>query len=688
MKLRFSGLLGKYRDLVLAIALFLVIDMGVLAFNYQSSRLLEADTSRINLAGDMRVFSQQLAKAVLSLKQESQDGMPTQTSIAQISEAYTAHNHALVTLQEDVNQPKREIFDDLARIEQARALLVELSHNWKPLSDTIEPLLSQGVEPMPMDIDIAANKVVARNIKLMQQADDLTKHLESMAVNRAEQMRRVQLIAMLLALANFVFIVFKFLRSLSRSDRAAMEAQEETKRILGTVREGLFLLERDGDVRTQQSRSTAALLGCKLSAGDNFFGYLNLRMPDERAKMAVDFITVLFNERVKPALLKQLNPLREVELEMANGKLSYLDFEFQQVLLEGRVEYLLVSVSDITEKIVLARELDGAKAKAKSDVDSLLGLLDNDPVTVSTFLNETNERLLGINQALQEVSPSNVAYQQLVNQIARVVHGIKGESGTLELISIETAAHAFEDVLSPLRGKKEISGDELIPVAVAMNDLLEDVEKVRRVVSRLLNFTRQGQPVEETPLNDVIRQIEQLTLRVANDLNKKVRFEALLPEADLPRSLIRVLREALPQLIRNAVAHGIESAEERLLSGKPEEGVIRCTLDVGKQGHLVIAVEDDGRGIEAHVLRQQVIVKGLKTAEEVALMSDEDVVTLIFTPGFSSLNEANTHAGRGEGLSVVKDIAERWGARLQISSRSNSYTRFAFLFKDNRWLLA
>jgi two-component system, chemotaxis family, sensor kinase CheA len=688
MKFQFPGLLGKYRDLILAIALFLVIDVGVLAFNFQSSRLLEADTSRINLAGDMRVFSQQLAKAVLSLKQESLEGMPTQTSLAQISEAHAAHSRAVAILQEDLNRPKRELFDDLARIEQARALLADLDKTWEPLAATIAPLLTQGTVPVQMDVDIAANMVVARNIKLMQQADDLTRHLESMTIYRAEQMRKIQLIAILLALLNFIFIIFKFLRSLARSDRAALAAREETDRILGTVREGLFLLGRQGEVAAQQSASTATLLGRKLAASDNFFAYLALRMSADGAKGAEDFISVLFNERVKPSLLKQLNPLREVEFAMADGKLRYLDFEFQQVLLDGRVEYLLVSVSDITEKIVLARELVGAKAKVKSEVEALLAVLDQDPLTVSAFLDETKERLLSINLALQEVSASPAAYQQLINHIARVVHGIKGESGALELLPIETAAHAFEDVLSPLRGKTEVSGGDLIPVAVAMNDLLEDVEKVRRVVSRLTNFTHRERSADETPLAEILGQIEQLTLRVAHDLNRKVRFEAQLPAADLPRSLVGALREVLPQLIRNAVAHGIEPAEERLRAGKPAEGVIRCTLKAGEPGQFVIAIEDDGRGLDPHVLRQRVIAKRFKTPEEVAAMSDEDIVALIFSPGFSSLDEANAHAGRGDGLSVVKELAERLGARLQISSRPQRYTRIAFLFRDNQWLFA
>ena len=88
MKSPFPELLGKYRDLLVAIALFVLIDLGVLIFNFQSSRLLEIDTGRINLASDMRVYSQLLAKAVLTLKQEASSGMSTQTSIAQIDGAY------------------------------------------------------------------------------------------------------------------------------------------------------------------------------------------------------------------------------------------------------------------------------------------------------------------------------------------------------------------------------------------------------------------------------------------------------------------------------------------------------------------------------------------------------------------------------------------------------------------------
>jgi chemotaxis protein histidine kinase CheA len=209
------------------------------------------------------------------------------------------------------------------------------------------------------------------------------------------------------------------------------------------------------------------------------------------------------------------------------------------------------------------------------------------------------------------------------------------------------------------------------------------------VVGKLLQFATQAPPVMESPsFAQILRQTEQLTLRVAEDLNKKVRFETQLQTEELPAPLLRALREALPQLVRNAVAHGIEPAEARRIAGKPEAGTIRLTLDVNEAGQLVISVEDDGQGIDPVMLRQRVIEKGMKTPHEVASMSDEEVAALMFAPGFSVLEEAGTHAGRGDGLGVVKEIAERFGARLQISSRPAQYTRFSLMFGDNRWLFA
>ena len=96
-------------------------------------------------------------------------------------------------------------------------------------------------------------------------------------------------------------------------------------------------------------------------------------------------------------------------------------------------KYLLVSVSDITENVLLIRELEGSKAQARSGVEDLISVLEHDPRDVTVFLDAADRRLLEINNALQEVSPAQTSYRQLISRIAREVHCIKGEAAMLDL---------------------------------------------------------------------------------------------------------------------------------------------------------------------------------------------------------------------------------------------------------------
>lgn len=500
MKIPVFTSLGKYRDLLLAIALFLVLDLGVLVFNFQSSRLIEEDTRRIDMTGDMRVFSQQLAKAVVTLRQEIAVGEPTQTSVAQMSEAYAAFEKAFAMLGDTLRGHRREWFDDHARIEQARTLYVELGRTWEPLALIIRPLVdnASGLQlpdsGMLVNIEIAATKVVARNIRLMQQADDLGRHLEEMAVQRAGQMRTIQLAAIVLALINFVFIAFKFLRSLMRSDAAASHARDEIERILGAVREGLFLLDRNGRVGALQSSSTPVLLGLQLVEGDKLFACLASRMPADEIKAAEKYVNVLFKEQVSGERLKSLNPMRVVAFKAKDGRQRFLDFEFQQVWNQGRVMSLLVSVSDITEKAGLASELAQIKDAANVEVESLLSILDGDPEVVVSFLETADNRLRLVNSQLKKFGVSETNGRPLVGQLLALVSDVVKSSGALGLHAIHGSAQSFERHLIELHGRLDFGRIDLIPVVVALNDLLDEVEKFRKVGSRLQAFSIRNAP--------------------------------------------------------------------------------------------------------------------------------------------------------------------------------------------------
>ena len=171
-------------------------------------------------------------------------------------------------------------------------------------------------------------------------------------------MRTIQVAAIALALLNFVFIVFKFVRRLNASDRIAEAARQETEDILLTVSEGLLLVGADGRVGSQISTATHKMFMRKVRPGDDFRQLLSSMLERERAEEAHTYLTLLLDPKVKPALLSQLDPLQEVPVfppEDPHGKPRYLSFQVSQVRDGARIKELLITVFDMTQKVQLER---------------------------------------------------------------------------------------------------------------------------------------------------------------------------------------------------------------------------------------------------------------------------------------------------------------------------------------------
>ncbi|WP_244242180.1 chemotaxis protein CheW [Nocardioides seonyuensis] len=159
--------------------------------------------------------------------------------------------------------------------------------------------------------------------------------------------------------------------------------------------------------------------------------------------------------------------------------------------------------------------------------------------------------------------------------------------------------------------------------------------------------------------------------RVVRDLGaacgKQVELVMVGRETELDRSLLESVKDPLTHLVRNAVDHGLESPERRTAAGKPTEG--RLTLRAYHQsGQVVVEVCDDGGGIDAAAVAAKAVDKGLRTAAQVALMSQAELLQLIFTPGFSTAAAVTNVSGRGVGMDVVKTNIEAIGGTIEIES--------------------
>ncbi len=669
--------MGKYRDLLFAILLFIVLDLGILVFNFFASTQLEQDASRINSAGELRMLTQQITKSLLTLQVEQKAELPTQTSMAQLNQGHAGFVRSLDSISSSLSGDIEFTVFGL-NPEDLRDATRKVQREWRPLDEVLRPVVAVST-PTLEDVDIAVTKAIARNIRLMALCDDLARDIETAANTKTNRMRQIQVLAIVLALINFVYIVFKFLRRLNASDQVANAARRETEDILNTVSEGLLLVRADGKLGGQFSASVHKLFMRTVHAGDDFRALLDSMLSPDRAGEARSYLDLMFDPKVKPLLLSQLDPLRDVQVMAPAGVSApsrFLSFQMNQVRENGVVTELLVTVFDVTQKVRLERELAATQDAARSDVEDLIRVLENEPALLQGFLFTARGRLAELNQAMREVGRRPQAYEALVQEAARLIHGIKGEGAALSLTAVARQAHQMEEALAPLLNRSDLDGDDLIPVVLELSRVQDQVERLHRVFERMGRIAGSGVVQASDVVDAMIDNLRTLSQRVAGSLNKQVRLTAHLTNVTLPAQVTQVLREALPQLIRNAVVHGIESPSERVGSGKSPVGELRLQIEHTADGGLEVTVSDDGRGIEVPLLRQRVA----QTRRDASSLTDSQLLGCIFDPHFSTSTEVTEHAGRGVGLALVRQLVQQAGAKLRVMTQPRRYTRFVLLF--------
>ena len=179
--------------------------------------------------------------------------------------------------------------------------------------------------------------------------------------------------------------------------------------------------------------------------------------------------------------------------------------------------------------------------------------------------------------------------------------------------------------------------------------------------------------IRMVPVEQLFRRFPRVVRDIAKLCGKDVALEVSGEHTDLDKGILDALSEPLTHLVRNAVDHGIEPADERVSAGKPARGTI--SLNAHHQGtQVVIEIRDDGRGIDLELIRQHAIRNGLIKAEDAARLPDQDVMNLIFEPGFSTAAEVTEVSGRGVGMDVVRTVLDRLKGSVYIASSKGKGT--------------
>ena len=223
---------------------------------------------------------------------------------------------------------------------------------------------------------------------------------------------------------------------------------------------------------------------------------------------------------------------------------------------------------------------------------------------------------------------------------------------------------------------------ELVITQSMLSELGEnfDISKLTQLVSGLSELEQNTRELQESvmrirmlPIGFVFNRLPRMVRDLSAQLGKKVALEIKGESTELDKTVMEQIGDPLTHLVRNALDHGIESIEDRLSAGKPEEGTL--TLNAFHQGgNIVIEVIDDGKGIDPEVICNKAVEKGL--INDPLEVPPEQALSLIMEPGFSTAEVVSDVSGRGVGMDVVKRNINNLGGSVEIESELGLGTRF------------
>ena len=600
---------------------------------------------------------------------------------------------------------------------------VALRDSWRKESEALAPVVKFAAVPYTdsesegsvlngagrlLEHDVTAAIRVSRHAlpELEGELSAIGGELQAGNAREAKQLQVVMVLGLLIAAA-LVFLVVLLLNTRRKQDASLKEARQQTVDILRTVKDGLFLLDENLVIGTAHSSALETLFQRKDIAGLEFEALLENIVSEKTLTTALKFVKVLWSERTNEKLVKSINPLGEVEVHLSVGQgrfeTRYLDFEFHRVRVDNRITHVLVSVSDVSSRIELARELQSSQQQAQAQVDTLLGILHIDPGHLASFLNDSNAAMKMINAVLKEPAREESAFRKKLDTLFRQAHSVKGEAAALGLSSIESRAHSFEDDLKALREKPDLSGNDFLPLVIKLDDLLTHLQSVSELVSRLAKFqlvrpdgppqavSGADDPDATGPITTTVGAgdgmgsgaasdaglafaLQQLAERMASENAKEARVHCTGLEL-VPDAYRRIVKDIAIQAVRNAITHGIEPAAARATAGKPSEGVVRVEFRGAGEAGFKLSVEDDGQGLATEKIKEVARQKGLLTPDQAEQLDAKGVLALLFQPGFSTVEHATKDAGRGVGMNLMADLIRQIGGRVGVATAPGRFTR-------------
>ena len=703
---------------------------ALLAFTFYTSSLLERNTALIDQTNKVANNAQAVIKDLFDLDTsygEDTNSPHIQRVLERLERNTTSITSSIAAIEQggEITDTEGRTYK-LPRIDSdAQTNIAAANEQWKALEPKIQAYLKDADNIMVSsadDLTQAVEQAKTSSLLINDSLDNLTNDVFNSAEREASTIRLIQALGVVAIFAYFLIFVFFFVRRLRETDAEALAARRETQEIMETVNTGLFLLDKDLRIGQQHSRALNNIIGADSLAGENFTNVLRGRISDKDLKTTQQFIEQLYNPRVKEKLVDSLNPLHKVMLHNNSGNKAlndrFLDFKFSRVYDNKDIARILVNVNDVSDAVYLEQRLEKERSQNDMQIEMLTTILNVNPKIINEFIANTQMHIEKMNNILKNPGSSQYELEGKLKAIYREMHSLKGEASALKLHSFTKIASEAEDKLHSLQNQGQLSGNDFLPLAVHLDDLLS----LSNTISTLGERINRAAPPSAKPAQasavldsnrakgDILKPIvtehkasnhaiggtdmgqdidldsdaddEQLSFYkdfakdIAARQGKQVQLKSeSLTQTQIPAHLAKPIKEISIQLVRNAVVHGIETPEVRHSTDKNAVGTI--DLEVKDNGSdIVLVVQDDGKGIDYDSIRTKLSKEGRFSTEEASQLGQNDLLKHLFSSGFSTKEDTDEDGGRGVGLDIIKAQVKDYNGKLNVNSELGQMTRF------------
>jgi signal transduction histidine kinase len=698
----------KYRFLIISLSLFSLLVVTIMLLSLYVSNQLERDTKVINTAFEQTSLINQTISDLYIINGQYNTGQASSFAQNRLKKSVTLLNTRFLIFKDGGNLPVVSIgkFNklDVETIDaptdpQIARRINDIFPLWLEYQRHIQPALNPKAQPK--DNKAYFNKYQfygsvlhdqgaisgLNRLNLRSLSDQFALRLQRESDKKVTLLRAVQIVGIALTALSLALILFFIVRQLRRSDSELENAREEARGILNTVQEGLFLVHKDKSIGSEYSNELESILGISDIAGRDISEVMENIISAKNVKNIDLFLKSLFNPKVVASLIMDLNPLKELHVQIDNldGTIAekYLSFNFYRVSKGGVISDILVSVKDITDRILLQNKLEITENKNEEQVKTLIAIMKINASTLKLFLNNSTSSLGKINKILKDQVSNKDDFIKKINDIFIHIHTIKGEASAVDLNIITEKAHLFEDELDKLRNINNLDGMSFLPLTVQLEYLISYVESLSEISQKMYGLT--NDTASSSPNNK--SEWDHLK-KLAQDTAKKYHKKAYLVTSGLSEikatgDLKQQLNSIFVHLIKNSLVHGIELPNERLSHAKADSGRIDINAVELPNGGLEVNIRDDGRGIDSTKIAQKLVEKGIASNEQVASWSSARINKHIFSSGFSTA-DLDINAGRGVGLRAVYEIVRSMGGHLKVKQQVNKYCQFSIYLPPSK----